>query len=364
MRLTPRRALPALTLLTLLAAGCTAPATRADSEPAPAFRRSERFLLLAATSDGAVALDVAAARLAGFDRSGARVWTDERGPKNGSSAVCLARCPDAIVSGIGTTSGPSPAPVLITSTTVAPFPVPAAAQQRVLSARSATDVVIEETDAAGNGWLRIIRGQAIDPIALPSPGVIWAESPDGTFAVAFPAAAAARKATITWYRHDGSGWQPTAERLDRGQVWDACVAEGGAVALVVGRDAALLLDRTRRVKLRSDLTAPGECAIGLRSAAIVQRSVDDRGRVRTMIRGIALDGTQTWTRDYESEAFVAVSPSGDHIAIVHDRTLDLIDKAGKVTRTIPGIRAARFTAGGELVVADVDGGVDWLPEGG
>lgn len=361
MRRAARRTVPILTTLTLLAAGCTAPTTQSDPDPAAQSRRSERFLLLAATSDGAVALDVAAAKLIGFDRSGARVWTDENGPANGSGVVCLARCPDAIVSGPGSADGPAPSPVLITATTMTPFPVPSAVRQRVLSARSATDAVIEETDAAGSGWLRIIRGHTSERVALPAPGVVWAESPDAKLAVTFPATAAAAKSTITWYAHDGSGWRPTGEQVDRGRLWEACVADGGAVALVTGWDAALLLDRTRRVKLRTDLPAPGECAVGLRSGAVTQRSVDDRGQVRTMIRGIDLDGAQTWTRDYESEALVAVSPSGDHIAIVNDLTLDLIGKTGKGTRTIRGVRAARFTATGELVTANVHGNVEWLP---
>jgi hypothetical protein len=197
-------------------------------------------------------------------------------------------------------------------------------------------------------------------IEVPGAAQLWAESPDGSVALSFARASDAVQARLRWFVRDPGGWRLVDDRLPRKRAWEACLADGGEVAVLTGRDAALVLGRRRRVGLRTDLPAVGECGVGRHGGAVLQRSVSGQGARRTAVRGIGLDGAQRWARDYATEAFVAVDPTGDHTAIAHDGVLEIVDRAGTTVTTRPGVQAARFTAAGELVVATLDGRVHWL----
>lgn len=357
-------ALAVLLALVLLCAGCASGTRNGGGTSATAGSRPpgrEGLMLLAASGTGAVALDRGTATFIGVDRSGERVWTDPHGPTYGADVRCVDRCPAAVVSGSADLRGPSPAPRLFTASSATAFPVPAAHRRQVLTARSPADAVVEEGDAAGRTWLRVLRSGSDERIPVEAPAQVWAESPDGTVALSFARVVGIAGARLRWFARDRGGWRLADDRAPRGDVWDACVADGGQVALLTGRAPALLLGRRERVPLRVDLEAAGECAVGRRGGAVVQRSKDSRGVIRTAIRWVDLDGTQVWARDYSSEAFVAVDPAGTHAAVAHDGTLEVLDAGGKVVRTRPGVQAVRFTADGQLVIVTADGRVEWLP---
>jgi hypothetical protein len=319
------------------------------------------IVLAAVSSRGAVGLDRSAKALVGFDRSGSRVWSDRKALDTGATFTCLDQCPDAILSGSRDTAGPDPVPWRPGIGTASPFPVSAAHHRRVLTVRSPTDAVVEEGDSAGSTWLRLVRPDKEQRVAVPDRDYLWTESPDRSTALAFTRTPGAPHAQLRWFVRNTAGWRTAGAPLDRGQVSGACVADGGDVALLTGRDAAWLLDRGRRVPLRTDLSFAGECSIGKRGGAVLERSAGTTDPLRTAIRGIGLDGRQTWARDYRGEAFVASDPDGRRFALVHDGLMDMIDAGGAVLHTEPDVRSAMFTEAGELVVASLGGRVRWLP---
>lgn len=346
------------TVVTLIAvsiatAGCSSSAGQREQS------RPNTMMLMAATPDGAVLLDREAESFIGVDRAGARVWTDSAGPARGAAVQCVDRCPNAVVSGTLDESQPDPAPTLFTKTSADPFPVPPALGRRVLTARSAADAVIAERDEQGRAWLRVLRAGDDLRIPLPGPDPRWSESADGSTALLLTRAGKAA-APAWWFVRTSQGWRRAGKDLTVADQRDACLAGGGRAAVLTGAAPALVLDRQRRIPLRTDLQGVGECALGDRGGALIQRSFSLDGRFRTSVRGIAPDGTQTWSKEYDTEAVVTVDPAGEHTAIAHDGSLDVLDRSGQVIRSESDVQGARFDASGELVVIGRDGAVRWL----
>ena len=99
--------------------------------------------------------------------------------------------------------------------------------------------------------------------------------------------------------------------------------------------------------------------IGARGGTVVQRAASTLGVLRTAVRGFDLTGGQTWSRDYDGEAFAATDPSGRFTAVAHDDLLDLLDTTGTVVRTEKDVRSALFTGDGELVTVSMSGRLRW-----
>jgi hypothetical protein len=335
----------------MLAAGCTS----AES-PSPPIKAG--LVLLAATGDGAVAVDRSTDSFVGFDRSGAQVWSEPAALKAGATFVCLQQCPEAILSFGYAGQGPDRMPKRVGSTTVDPLTVSSAHRHRVLAARSADDMVIEETDQAGKASIRLIApGQRELSVEVSHPDQVWLESPDRSSAMAFTRIPGASGATIQWFTRDASGWRPTGHALSRGTASNGCLGDAGAIALIGGRSPALIVQRQRRVEVRIDLPTVGECGIGSQGGVVVGRSSSGDGQVRTAVRGIDLQGMQTWARDFAGEALVTADRSGARTAIAYNGTLEVLDAAGNVTHSEPEVGSALFTENGELVVATLSGKV-------
>jgi hypothetical protein len=155
------------------------------------------------------------------------------------------------------------------------------------------------------------------------------------------------------------GWR-LVTTMRRGSVWHACVADGGAVAVVTGQEPALLLDQDRQVPLHTDLRAAGECSIGQRGGAILQRG--------QLHRSAAYGDPRV-----RPERWPDVDTRLRHRGIHHDRplrpphrrgprrVLDLLDADGAVIRTDHDVRSALFTRTGELVAVTMSGELKWLP---
>jgi hypothetical protein len=350
----------ALAVFAALVAGCSAPAGDGADLADPPAHRTKGLRIVAATADGAVVLDLDAATYTGIDRAGSRIWTETEQARQGAAVQCLTRCPQAVLSGAGSSSGRSPAPMLFTSATAAPFTTSSAYRQQVLTARSATDAVVEETDERGRSGLRILRGGGEQRIELPEPEPVWAESPDGSVALSFPRSDAVAQPVLRWFVRDADGWRLADDKDARGQAWGACVADGGQFAILAGGEPSVVLDRKRHVPVHTDLKAVSECGIGRQGGVVLERAASSDGQFRTAVRGIGLDGAQSWARDYDTEAVVTVDPSGRHTAIAHDGEMEVLDLAGKTVRTEPGTAAARFTPDGELMTATTSGAFRWL----
>jgi hypothetical protein len=323
------------------------------------------MVLLVATPDGAIVVDPSAEAFRGFDRSGAAVWTDDQALRAGAQVSCLERCPDAVFSGGFDSAAQDLPPYQMVAGRREPFPVSTAHHRRVLAARSPSDAVVAEGEADGRSWIRVLRPPAGE-LRVPVPGAaaVWSENPSRTVAVTLSRQPGAPDAALLWAQRDAQGWSLVDSHLPAGGAWGACVAGEGEAVLLVGPQPTLVLDRQRSVPVRTDLGDAGECTLGRSGGTVLQRSMGPGTDRRTAVRGIDLEGRQTWSRDYPEEVFAATDPSGDFVALTHDETLELLDREGRTVATRRNVESAAFTAGEELVTVSPDGQVRWeaLPD--
>ncbi|PRX52680.1 hypothetical protein B0I32_13177 [Nonomuraea fuscirosea] len=290
--------------------------------------------LLAVSHGGAVLYAPETGLLTGYGRSGTQVWQDRDAAAYGVEVTCLAECPDAVVSQIPTEEAPPLRPFLLSGTGRAPFPVSPAAHAHVLSARSAGDAVVEETDDAGRTWIRVVRPDGSERLPVTHRGFRWVESTDGTAAFAYPWKTGAPQDHLLRFARDANGWR----RTERGpSLAETCVAV--AIAL------------------------KGECVTGGRAAAVVTRTATIGGRFHTTVTGLRADGGTAWRRDFVAETGVTAHPSDDVIGFADGGTFTALDTAGDIAWTKDGVLTARFTAGGELVTLTQNGRVEWHPAG-
>ncbi|WP_158894745.1 hypothetical protein [Amycolatopsis anabasis] len=337
----------------VLAAGCSAASTTPPAAEHAGAEGAGRaaFVLVAADDNGAVVYE-AGGILRGVDRSGKQVWSDRRALQVGADADCLARCPDAVFSGVDTTTETGPEPWQVVSGVPAPFGGPS---QRVLTAASVSDAVL-----ATRSFLRILRpGGVEERIPVDGRGLAWAESPDRTVAVAYSLISTQ---PLLRFRRHADGWHSMAAGPPVGPAVDGCVAPGGRPTVVTGENPVLLGNGDRRLPLRTDLRSVGECAFGTAGGIVLERSLGPEGRRQTAIRGVDLGGNQTWTRNVSAEALVAGAPSGQLFAVAQRNTLELVDGTGATTATTVDVASARFTASGTLVTVSTNGNVTWYPK--
>ncbi len=324
--------------------------------------------LLAASSGGAVVLDVASGTIRGVARGGRQLWRDRAARAAGAQVICQAQCPDAVVSGQDPTAAeggsPEKGPYQYVRGRRRPFPTPSAPTRLVLTARSGTDAVVAERDARGHTWLVAVAGTTTRRVPLPGDvrmdDVVWEESPGRDRAIAFAGNGSGDDRPLWRFRHDREGWRADGRPTRRGPSWGGCVA-GDRAVLVGPRGAAMLVGDDRRVPLATGIGVVGECRLGPEGGVLVQRQMDSDGRPATALQGFGADGAATWTRQFSSEALVEVAPDGGRQAIVHDGVLDLLDRHGNVVGHRDQVSSALFTAEGELVTTTPSGQVRWLP---
>ncbi|WP_084960903.1 hypothetical protein [Thermoactinospora rubra] len=312
----------------LALAGCAAP--RADRPVA-----AGPPVILTGTSTGVVVADPASGSYRGYTATGRLVWTDRDAYARNADVVCTARCPEAVVSA----PGPGrPRRLSEAAGTALPY------TGRVLSVRGDSDAVV----ASARG-LQVFRTDG-KPLTITAPEAAWQEDPTRTVALALTGNG------HLWFARDRHGWRAAGRTPAAPGSWGACLAERGALAVLVGPHPVLLVNR-RPVPLRTDLKVVGECAAGRHGAAVVDRWMDGAGTRHTGVRGVAPDGRQTWSRDIAAEAEVAAHPSGRKFALVHGGALEVVDDLGRTVLRRPGVGSALFTETGTLIVATLDGRV-------
>lgn len=329
----------------VLAAGCSAAGTGPTDHA---------YALLGASPQGAIVLDVPAGTLLGIDRTGRTRWTDRDALNVGADATCAATCPDAVFSVVGDDPAADAAPWQVTDGRRIPVEVAATRTKRALAVQGPSDAVFVEGDTSTS--LRIVRPGGEERIPVPSAAVTWSMNPQRTEAVAF----AGPGTPLLRFGHDANGWHLTGNGDTAGKAWGACVAgEGAARVVTLVGDEPAVLSGDRRFPVRTDLRSAGECALGETSGAVWERSADQTGAHHTAVRGIDLEGRQTWSRDLTGEASVSASPDGRLFALASGGTLELVDANGTTTSARAGVAAAMFTAAGELVTVDLGGTVHW-----
>jgi len=323
--------------------------------------------IMQADANGAVVFDPVTMTITGFDRTRGQLWQDRELAETVSGVVCLARCPEAVIStatgsGDGRATGePGTALYRFAEHGRTSFPLSGSRDVRVLTAASPEDAVVEERDPDGRTHLRIIRPAGSERVAVPYSDYGWVMSPEGNTALAFTTQRDPRQGRLLRFTREPGGWKPDGTGLEWGTVSDACLAGRGETALVTGPQAALVREMSERRPLEPSLAEAAECALGTSAAALVMRSMDMRGGFRTVVHGVGPDGRSAWRREFATEAGVTAHPTRPYIGVSDGRTFTLLDAEGEVARSTDGVATARFVADGQLVAVTSDGDVKWMP---
>ncbi|WP_188194183.1 hypothetical protein [Nonomuraea sp. SYSU D8015] len=347
-----RKTWPAVIMACVLAAG----ACSAAAPTAPGVRPG--VALAALSTDGAVLLDMESESFLGIARNGGRVWHDRTAFQQGSHVICLTRCPEAVFSGGEALDGRAIASWSPIPSGQAAFMNSRHPVLKVLSARSASDAVIAEGPVSGKGRVRVLRtdGSSHDFDVGDAASAVWGEDPGRATALLVMGG----DGDALWFARDRHGWRPLPGRLPANQAWGACTASRGELAVLVGPEPVLILERTRRLPIRTDLEFVGECAAGRSGLVVLGRWKDTQGRPHTAVRGVDRAGVQTWARDFATEVQVRAAPSGERFILVHGGRAELVDNSGRTTATYEGAMSAGFTATGELVLVRDGHQVEWL----
>lgn len=310
-----RKRVLGLTAVAVLLAGC-------GGDPRPA--RAEAALV-AVDGDGAVVYHLGDGSYRGVDRSGREIWRFGAELGEPANVVCLRRCPDAVFSGGGPASR-------VTNGRLDRFGV--AGGSRVLSARADTLVLGDE------GAIRVARADGAT-VTGPEPAATWVENAAGTTAVTVSAG-------VRWFDRDDTGWRPGGEAAQPGS--DACLSADGRTALVLGEAPALVpRDGGAPVRLATDLPDAPECVFGAGPAVLVEHTVRGEGIRHTAMRAFDRDGKPVWSRDFDSEVFVAADPGRARFAISGAARFEVLDAAGGLIAERDDVVSALFTDDGELV---------------
>lgn len=295
----------------------------------------------------------------GFDRARGQVWEDARVAEKSMVLVCHGACPDAISSSVLNNKGLNDPPVRLTAKGRAEFPLSRAPHVRVLSARSVTDAVIEEGDAGGRSWLRIVRPRGSTTIKVADRGYRWTESADGKSALAYPEQTTAANGDVLWFARGAGGWQ--WRRTDKRGTFDtACLTGDGSTAMLAGARPALLHRDGARTPAGTGLSNALDCTAGRYATALIGRSLRSQGHL-TVVHGLDARGTVRWKRELPIEANVIAHPTAPVVGIADGRSFVLVNSAGKTVWRRDHVRNATFTRDGQLVVVTPAGTVQWLP---
>ncbi|RJQ81755.1 hypothetical protein D5S17_04065 [Pseudonocardiaceae bacterium YIM PH 21723] len=333
-----------LLLTGALLAGCAT----TNAEPAAT---SSPVRLVAADAHGAVLMDAGAEAFTGVDRSGKVVWTDKQAYTQDAEPRCTGSCPDTTFFA----ARPHPATpagfreVTAAGSTEHPLSAQVPAQA-VLTARSASDAVL----VTGDPELWVLRTDGtVLRLPVGTADLAWVEDSAGTTAIALPRDPEAANGRLLRFRRDELGWRAVGDPIPSSGAWDGCLGGPGGLNMITGPGASVLTD-TGRAELHTDLPRAAECVAGHRSGVVLRRTMDGVGAHRTAVRGVDVQGRQTWSRDYPARVTVAVNPEGTLVAVVQGTVLELFGATGNRLDRRAGVLAARFTPDGELVTVGAD----------
>jgi hypothetical protein len=327
-------------------------AARGVERPAP--------LLIDADPHGAIIMD-GQGRYVGVTRDGAVVWREPAGARAFAAVSCLVRCPDAVLSAsveaINAATAADPVPRLVVDGRWQHLTALGGHKRRVLTATSAEELVT----AGGDGtrwWLELHRaGAPVRRVAVGGFNSSWHESADARNGLVVTTVAGGNQAR--WFSRTGSGWRPAGATV-RVDGLGACVAPDGRRALLLGQ-RPMVIDRRGVKRPWTDLVSAGACAWAASGGIVAELSHTGRGP-RSRLRAFDDAGVVRWRLDLTAAALVAADPTGSRVAYLAGRVLHELDPArGVELRTIPGVKAARYDARGELVTITDDATTTWRP---
>lgn len=339
----------AVAFLALATSGCTA-----TSAPAPA-PPPDVVLLIDADQHGAIMLIGRDHSYVGLRRDGTVEWRTPITDTAPDPVRCLTRCPDALLSG-SAASADSPAitdppPQLMIAGLTTPIGNTPGPKRKLLTVTAPDDYVL-----ASDGWLEF-HGLG-NARRLPTPGfrTAWREAATQTVALAITALPTGGS-EARWFLRDTGSWHPAGPPT-RVAGRTACLSPDGQQALLLG-DGPMLLDRTGQVRPITDLRYASSCAWSANKLVIAEYTATPTG-VASAVRIVEPDGNVVWRRNLPGEAALTANPISPAVAIVAAGTLSELN-GDTVLRTVNHTASARYTGTGELVVAQPDGTVRWLP---
>lgn len=264
--------------------------------------------------------------IVGVDASGRVVWRDREAARAGSRAVCVARCPDAILSGsLESLNDPTVAdpPLRIHLGGELRVVEHSELKHRVIWARSLSDTVAVTGDAER------VRFEFASPAATTRSGPI---EDVGTSMFTNPRqtrgwtySLTGDSATLRWLERRQGSWRLRGKPLEGA---DVCASFNLKRALILRRQALLVpFGAGSGKKVDVDLRVPRALPTGCEVSGggfLLSQVVPGARSVRGTISFVANDGDLRWQRSYARQAFglalaapgLAATLAGSRLAVV------------------------------------------------
>lgn len=296
--------------------------------------------------------------IVGVDAGGRVVWRDREASKAGARAVCIAACPDAILSGsLESLNDPDVAdpPLRVhlgEELSVVEHPE---LKRRVIWARSPGDTVAVTGDAER------LRLEFASPSAttfsgpIEDVGTFMHTNPSQTRGATFSLAGAS--VTLRWLERRQGSWRQRGMPLEGA---DACASFDLEQALILRRQALLVGfgdSSGKKVKIDREVprALPTGCNVSRNGFLLSQVDPSSRS-VRGIVSFIGNDGRLRWQRSFERQAFGLALGARGVAAVLAGEKLSVIDATGRVVasrevgdaRQIGPQELAVLTSSGEL----------------
>jgi hypothetical protein len=318
------------------------------------------MVIIDADPDGAIVFDGREMAFRGVRRDGTEAWRAPADTNAPAPSGCLARCPDAVLSGSAASANsgsmPDPSPVFIVDGRWSPADV-SGTKRDVLTAAGPADFVLSTGDGAGQWWLEVrFDAETVSRVPVGGFHTSWQESADRRRALAITTTDGGDH-EARWFERRGAGWQPGEPGVPVAGT-TSCVRPDGESAVLIGQRPAVL-DRGGRQEPVTDLELAGTCALA-GAGGIVADLSHKVGGPRSDVRVFDAGRSVTWRRSVTGEAVVTADPSSGRVAYTGPDGLREIDtRSGTELHSVAEVRAARYDRAGDLVVVYAGGEVSW-----
>lgn len=306
----------------------------------------------------------------GVSRAGKRVWRVMPGDNQPLYAVCVQRCPDAVLSGSLATAGqPETADPDLSWVTgghvqrlPSGIPTNLPGKEVVFAALSRSVFIAQRADLHGRNQVHLADPRHSVELALPAgaDATVWADPMLGHALVGLTSVAT-RQVTVTWLVRGAHGWQQVG--VVKGvDAQNGCISDDGLYGMLLGSKPMLVdLSSARLPTVGFQAAHAGNCAFTSSGPVLLSNSVSASGQ-HAVLTQFTPEGKQMWSRSLaksttlsadQSSADVVVSTSG-----LHPRVL-LLRGDGSLARTIAA--DSGVVAGPDLVTVDRQGTVTWTP---
>jgi hypothetical protein len=346
----------AATLPVLALAGCGSEAAAPEPPASPAV-----FVIIDADRHGVIVADGGHHEYRGVRRDGTVVWRSPQAASAPDAVSCLARCPDALLSGNpaarDSATTPDPEPVLVVDGRRTPIGAAALrgqAKRQVLSAVGGDDFLV----ATGDGLDAYRPGAAPARFAVNGFRTSWQQTRDGRYGLAVTGGDDPDRADARWFTRDATGWRPAGAPVPvTGS--SACLSADGGRAMVLGGRPAVL-DRTGRSTPVGGFDFASDCALAATGGIVGSYGQTNAGMTAQLL-AFDRDGRAVWRASVAGTARVTADPTAARVAYAAKGTATEIDlTTGRTVRTIGNAYAAAYDDTGTLVVADAQGSPRWL----